>query len=291
VHYGKKHLFRCKLCNFEITAQLLVTLSSNLFYMRVLYFICFVGIVVLGSSCSYKQNQILFEKRASVVDTVSPKAAIVSYRIQPQDILQIRNLQNLKYIVDEVPTSSASGSGNNATAGQGQTFQVEEDGTVALPAIGHVQVMGLTRTQATKLIEDLYRKNLLKDPIIELKVVNLKVTLLGEVRSPGNFPIVKDNTTLVELIGQAGGLTPAANEKKIKIIRGKNNTQNVTEIDLSDINSLSDPRAYLQNGDIIYVAQNKRAIRTENLQNFNTWAQPALLLLNTALIIFTLSRQ
>lgn len=257
--------------------------------MRVLYFICFVGIVVLGSSCSYKQNQILFEKRASVVDTVSQKAAIVSYHIQPQDILQIRNLQNLKYIVDEVPTSSSSG--NNATAGQGQTFQVEEDGTVALPAIGHVQVMGLTRTQATKLIEDLYRKTLLKDPIIELKVVNLKVTLLGEVRSPGNFPIVKDNTTLIELIGQAGGLTPGANEKNIKIIRGKNNTQNVTEIDLSNINSLSDPRANLQNGDIIYVAQNKRAIRTENLQNFNTWVQPALLLLNTALIIFTLSRQ
>jgi polysaccharide export outer membrane protein len=258
--------------------------------MRVLYFICFVGIVVLGSSCSYKQNQILFQKRAAVADTLSKKTAIVSYRIQPQDILQVRNLQNLKYIVDEAP-STAVGIGGGITAGQGQTYQVEEDGTVALPAIGHIQVAGLTRTQATKLIEDLYRKNLLKDPIIELKVVDLKVTLLGEVKAPGNFPIVKDNTTLVELIGQAGGLTPAANEKNIKIIRGKNNTQNVTEIDLSNINSLSDPRTYLQNGDIIYVAQNKRAIRAENLQSFNTWVQPALLLLNTALIIFTLSRQ
>lgn len=256
--------------------------------MRVLYFICFVGIVVLGSSCSYKQNQILFQKSAAVADTLAQKTVIVSYRIQPQDILQVRNLQNLKYIVDDVPGAPI---GSGAATSQGQTYQVEEDGTVALPAIGHIQVAGLTRTQATKLIEDLYRKNLLKDPIIELKVVNLKVTLLGEVKVPGNFPIVKDNTTLVELIGQAGGLTPAANEKNIKIIRGKNKTQNVTEIDLSNINSLSDPRTYLQNGDIIYVAQNKRAIRTENLQSFNTWVQPALLFLNTALIIFTLSRQ
>lgn len=256
--------------------------------MRVLYFICFVGIVVLGSSCSYKQNQILFQKSAAVADTLAQKTVIVSYRIQPQDILQVRNLQNLKYIVDDVPGATI---GSGAATSQGQTYQVEEDGTVALPAIGHIQVAGLTRTQATKLIEDLYRKNLLKDPIIELKVVNLKVTLLGEVKVPGNFPIVKDNTTLVELIGQAGGLTPAANEKNIKIIRGKNKTQNVTEIDLSNINSLSDPRTYLQNGDIIYVAQNKRAIRTENLQSFNTWVQPALLFLNTALIIFTLSRQ
>ena len=271
--------------------NLSVTSGGNYLNMRALYFICLISIIALGSSCSYKQNQVLFQKRTTaIVDTSSQKAAPVSYYIQPQDILQIRNLQNIKYIVDEVPASGL-GNANNNTSTQGQTFQVEEDGTVALPAIGHVQVSGLTRTQATKLIEDLYRKNLLRDPIIELKVVNLKVTLLGEVKAPGNFQLLKDNTTLVDIIGQAGGLTPAANEKNIKIIRGKNKTQNVAEIDLSDINSLSDPRIFLQNGDIIYVAQNKRAIRTDNLQNFNTWVQPALLLLNTALIVFTLSRQ
>ncbi|MFD0763920.1 polysaccharide biosynthesis/export family protein [Mucilaginibacter lutimaris] len=263
----------------------------QLFYMRALYLIYFVGIIVLGSSCSYKQNQILFEKKASTADTsISQPMPTVSYRIQPQDVLQIRNLQNIKYIVDESPVAS-NGNSANMVAGQGQTYQVEEDGTVALPAIGHVQVSGLTRTQATKLIEDLYRKTLLKDPIIELRVVNLKVTLLGEVKSPGNFPIVKDNTTLVEILGQAGGLTTGANEKNIKIIRGKDKDRKVAEIDLSNINSLSDPRTLLQNGDIIYVAQNKRAIRGENLQSFDTWIQPALLLLNTALIIFTLSRQ
>ncbi|MES2267293.1 MAG: polysaccharide biosynthesis/export family protein [Bacteroidota bacterium] len=259
--------------------------------MRAIYLIYFVGIVVLSSSCSYKQNQILFEKKSSSADTASSQPmATVSYHIQPQDVLQIRNLQNLKYIVDESPVATNSGP-TNMVAGQGQTYQVEEDGTVALPAIGHVQVGGLTRTQATKLIEDLYRKTLLKDPIIELRVVNLKVTLLGEVKAPGNFPIVKDNTTLVEILGQAGGLTAGANEKNIKIIRGRDKDRKVAEIDLSNINSLSDPRTLLQNGDIIYVAQNKRAIRGENLQSFNTWIQPALLFLNTALIIFTLSRQ
>jgi len=260
--------------------------------MRALYIICLAGIIALGSSCSYKQNQVLFQKRSNVADTASQQTVVFKgYQIQPQDVLQIRNLQNLKYIVDEVPTSGAITGSGNAVAGAGQTFQVDEDGTVALPALGHIRVAGLTRPQATKLIEDLYRKSLLKDPIIELKIVNLKITLLGEVKTQGNFPILKDKTTLVDMIGQAGGLTPAANEKNIKIIRGTGKIQNVTEIDLSNINSLSDPRAFLQNGDIVYVAQNKRAIRAENLQNFSTWVQPALLLLNTALIIFTLSRQ
>jgi polysaccharide export outer membrane protein len=259
--------------------------------MRSLYLICIVCITTFVTSCSYKQNQVLFEKNVPVTDTSAQKQpGLTSYHIQPQDILQIRNLQNIKYIVDEVPVSTL-GSGTSGTTTQGQTYQVEEDGTVTLPALGHIQVGGLTRPQATKLIEDLYRKTLLKDPIIELKVVNLKVTLLGEVKSPGNFPLVKDKTTLVELIGQAGGLTPAANEKQIKIIRGGLNSQKVTEIDLGNVNSISDPNAILQNGDVIYITQNKRAIRSQNLQGFTTIIQPALLFLNTALLIFTLSRQ
>ena len=261
--------------------------------MRPLLLICIFCITVFATSCSYKQNQILFEKNTPVTDTSSQRSAVglSSYRIQPQDVLQIRNLQNIKYIVDEVPVSVLGSGGGQVSSSQGQTFQVEEDGSVALPVIGHVQVGGLTRIQATKLIEDLYRKNLLKDPIIELKVVNLKVTLLGEVKSPGNFPLVKDRTTLVELLGQAGGLTAAANEKHVKIIRGGKTGQKVTEIDLNNLSSISDPNAILQNGDVIYVAQNKRAIRSDNLQGFTTIMQPALLLLNTALIIFTLSRR
>jgi len=105
-------------------------------------------------------------------------AGTSEYRIQSQDILQIRNLQSTKYIVDEAPSSSASG-GGGAASSQGQTFPVEDDGTVVLPVIGHVPVAGLTRAEAAKQIEDLYRKNLLNNPIIELKITNLKVTMLS----------------------------------------------------------------------------------------------------------------
>lgn len=254
--------------------------------MRILYLVCVLAFAAIISSCSYKQNQLLFQGANAGVDTVSqPRPVINSYRIRPLDQLQIRNLQNLKYLVDQAP-STTTGSG---AAGQGQIYQVEEDGTVALPEIGHVKVSGLTRVQTTKLIEDLYRKNVLVNPVFEVKVVNLKVTLFGEVKSPGNFPLTKDNTTLVEVIGEAGGLTNIANEKNIKIIRGDVN-KSVIEVDLSKISSISDPRAVLQNGDVIYVAQNKRGIRNDNLQNLSSIIQPGLLLINAALLIFTLSR-
>ncbi|MFI5162333.1 MAG: polysaccharide biosynthesis/export family protein [Sphingobacteriales bacterium] len=247
-------------------------------------------------SCSYKQQQVLFKLPASKADSVRYNQAgtgegTSDYLIKSQDILQIRNLQSSRYIVDEAPSAAAGGGGSTSgtiTAGEGQTYQVEDDGTVALPLIGHIEVAGLTRTEAAKKVEGLYRKNVLVNPIIDLKITNLKVTILGEIRVPGNYPLVKDKTNLVELLGQAGGLTEKANEKTVKIIRGDPKNPLVAEIDLSKIQTLADPRMILQNNDIIYIGQNKRAIKNDQLQNITNTIQPGLILLNTALIIYTL---
>ena len=249
--------------------------------------------VFVCSSCSTRQQQLLFKERTTNPDTakISPANSgngTSDYRIRSQDILQIRNLQNIKYIVDEAPATTTSSNSNSSITTQGQTYQVEDDGTVALPVIGRVPVVGLTRAEAAKHIEDLYRKDVLKDPIIDLKIINLKVTMLGEIRVQGNFPLVKDKTNLIEMIGEAGGLTERANEKNIKIIRGDPKNPQITEVDLSKTGALADPRIILQNNDIIYIAQNKRAVKNDNLQNINTTLQPALIILNTALIIYTL---
>jgi len=256
---------------------------------HLIYGYLILGLFFTCASCSNKQYQVLFEQQKTITDNSSKKdtTGINFYRIQPQDILQIRNLQDDRYIVNAPATGTATA---NSGTSQGQSFQVEEDGTIALPAIGRIQVAGLTRTQANKLIENLYLKEL-KNPIIELTITNLKVTMLGEIRGPGNYPLSKDKTTLVEMIGTAGGLTDKANEKNIQIIRGTERNPQVTVIDLSNIQSINDPRAVLQSGDIIYFTQNKRAVRNENLQNFSTVFQPVLLLFNTALIVFTLIRR
>ncbi|OOQ58061.1 polysaccharide biosynthesis/export family protein [Mucilaginibacter pedocola] len=257
--------------------------------MRAFYFIYLVSAAILASSCSYKQSHALFENKAQVAGLNDSVASGIPapYRIQPRDILQIKNLQNIKYIVDDLPQNSA---GTGGSGGQGQTFEVEDDGTVALPSVGRVPVGGLTRVEATKKIEAVYRTELLKDPIFEVKITNLKVTLFGEVSSQGNFPLIKDNTTLVEMIGQAGGLTANANEKDVKIIRGTGQNKTITVVDMGNVNSISAPNTYLQNGDVIYVSKNKRAIRSDNFQNLSTIVQPITLLLSTVLIIFTLKR-
>jgi polysaccharide export outer membrane protein len=247
-----------------------------------------LGIIFSCSSCSDKQYQALFEQKNAISDTSSQKysTSVADYRISPHDLLQIRNLQDVSFIAP----AAAEGATNGAAV-QGQIFEVREDGTIKLPVIGAVTVVGLTRIEANSLIEDMYHKVLIKDPIIDLKITNLKVTLFGEVRTQGAVPLVKDRTSLVELLGTAGGLTEKANETNIKIIRGTQKNPQVTVIDLSDIHSINDPRAVLQNGDIIYVSENNRAIHVDKLQNFSTFYQPAILLFNTFLIILTLFRR
>ena len=257
---------------------------------RKVYWHLIILLVFICSSCSNKQYQVLFEKQNSLTADSSqrkPAVTLDQYLIQAQDVLQIRNLQNIDILANSSPGSGGS-SGNDS---QSQTFQVEEDGSVKLPAIGNLKVAGLRRIEAQKLIEDTYSKELLKNPIIELKIINLKVTMLGEIKAQGNYSLTKDKTSLIEMIGQAGGLTDKADEKHIKIIRGTELNPKVIQINLNDVRSINSPDAVLQSGDIIYVTQNSRAARNDNLQNFSTIFQPALILFNTALIIFTLVKK
>lgn len=254
---------------------------ASLFFIAVISVVCF--------SCSYKQQQALFENKKTPDSPTNRFNPVTNYTIKPQDILQIRNLQSRKYIVDEPTTSVASVPVTGNRNESGQTYTVEEDGTVRLPIIGSVKVVGLSRAEAANQIESLYRREL-KDPIIELKIVNLKVTMLGEIKAQGIYNLIRDRTSLIEVIGEAGGLTEKANPKTIKIIRGNMRAPQVIEVDLSDINTLADSRIMLENNDIIYIAQNKRAIRAEKLQNMSSILQPVIALLNTALIIYTLTR-
>ena len=247
----------------------------------------FVLILALGvfiSSCAYKQQHALFKTDIPLPAVPVTDSVSYNYKIKPGDQLQIRNLQNISYIA-EVQTATAS------VTTQAPSYQVEEDGSVALPVIGRITVEHLTRLQAARKIENFYKANLLKDPIIDLKIINLKVTVLGEVRIQGNYLLLKDKTNLVDVIGEAGGLTEKANETNVQIIRGNKAHPQVILADLSNVGTLANSALYLQNDDIIYVSQNKRAIRTDSMQNVSSIFQSVLLFINTALIIYTISKK
>lgn len=137
-------------------------------------------------------------------------------------------------------------------------YLVKPDGIVNLPMIGDIKVEGFTISEVEKVIEQI-SSTYFKDPIVKVNVLNFKVSILGEVNSPGEYNIVRSNQNLLHLLGKANDLTEFANRKKIKIIRNNGpNSSNIIYLDLTDPNVLNNKDFYLQPQDIVYIEPLKK---------------------------------
>lgn len=136
-------------------------------------------------------------------------------------------------------------------------FQVQEDGTIDYPLIGRVEVAGKTQSEVQRRIQELLRDGYLVDPQVHVNVVerqNLDVSVLGQVKEPGTFPYV-DNLTLVQAISDAGGTTPVANPRKVRLTRRTAKGAQTFEINLREITAGRRDDIRLQAGDIVYVPE------------------------------------
>ncbi|MBW4890076.1 polysaccharide biosynthesis/export family protein [Mucilaginibacter sp. HMF5004] len=244
------------------------------------------------SACSYKTKNVFFKTDKQVpLDSVKTvyvvqqgkKVNIGPHRIEPGDRLSIKNLSNPLLI-----------SGEPAAAGVGteQNYQVGLDGQVIVPVIGRINLIGLTIVEASKKLQELYSTGAigLANPVIEVKVVNMQVTVLGEVRNPGNFVLEHEETDLIQLLGQAGGTDTRADLRQIKIVRGDKLDPQILLVNLRNSNTLKDPRLTIQNHDIVYVEPAKLNGTGDQLQGFTSILQPLLLVLNALVLVIALRR-
>lgn len=214
----------------------------------------FLGFTLIFSSCGSKKDM-LFRVKNEPKNNEIPVAVIkegnslIQSRnlILPGQILEISNLQNIDLV-------NGLGNAQNITPLE---ITVAQDSTITLPGIGKIKIAGLTKIQAEEKLRKLYQVDLLKDPIFKINISNMEVTLLGEFHIQGRYPLIKDKTTLIDIIGKAGGITNRANKSKLKIIRGDLSNPLVLLVNLNDINSLADPRINLQDGDIVSLEAKK----------------------------------
>lgn len=208
----------------------------------------------------------------------------IYYKIKVNDLIAVKNKQNKEFLANVSSTT------NNAETNV-VTYPVENDGTVNLPAVGKVVLAGLTRKEATAKLQQILEKDQVSKPIIEVSIINLKVTLLGEFNTQGNFLLEKDNTMLVDVIGLAGGInTQTADPKTLKIIRGDKSNPEIIYVNLNDYKSLASKKLILQNNDIIVIQSTKNLAVTQKLQNFNNVIQPLLVIINLGVLIFSFTR-
>ena len=125
----------------------------------------------------------------------------------------------------------------NTNEATGRWLVINEDGEVNLPQIGRVRITGYTIKEANYFLEQEYSKYI-KNPIINIKVLNQYVTILGEVGNAGKYRLDNEVTTLIEILGEAKGLTEYAKSDEIQLIRKEGNELKEIKIDFTDLKSL-----------------------------------------------------
>jgi len=131
-------------------------------------------------------------------------------------------------------------------------YIVEFDGFAKLPILGRTELAGLTIREAEKLLEDRYKKYYIK-PFVNIRVKNRRVTIFPGTGKGVVITLENENTTLLEALGQAGGLDKLAKSNNIKLVRGDLKDPQVFQFDLSTIEGITRTDFVLQANDIIYV--------------------------------------
>jgi polysaccharide export outer membrane protein len=242
------------------------------------YSFCFFVLCLLLASC-HTQRIGYFK---DIPDTTTSRfyrlSQFTSPVIHPDDILNIV-IQTLDPTANQVlnqgnlPVLSGSASGvaaGGATQSVVSGYLVDKDGFIRMPYIGNVSVKGLTTVQVRDTIVQkisLY----FKDPVVNVRFANFKVTVLGEVRTPSTFVIPNEKPTVIDALGLAGDITIYGKRENVLLIRDVEGRKEVTRLNLDSSKSISSPYFYLKPNDVLYVeptasrVESTDAYRTRNI--------------------------
>lgn len=138
----------------------------------------------------------------------------------------------------------------------GNLYQIDEEGVIHLPLVGKIEITGLSKEEARSTIEAALLEYVQK-PSVNLRIADYKITVLGEVNSPGVYKIPTGDATLLEALGYAGDLTVYGVRANVLLIRDNGVEKSFHRLNLNDSGVLESEHFYLQNNDVIYVQPTK----------------------------------
>ncbi|HEY9363501.1 MAG TPA: polysaccharide biosynthesis/export family protein, partial [Chitinophagaceae bacterium] len=166
-------------------------------------------------------------------------------------------------------------------------YLVNSDGNIVFPLLGTITATGLSKRELQdKLTKTLVDNQLLTDPIVSIRFLNFKITVLGEVNHPTVLTVPSEKISLLEAIGLAGDLTLQARRDNVLIIREENSQKIIKRINLNSTEVFRSPYYYLKSNDVIYVEPNKARLASARANP--QWIPYALSGLSIAIGIATL---
>jgi polysaccharide export outer membrane protein len=227
---------------------------------RMKLFFTYVMVVLLASSCASNRKLTYF----SNLDTSSNYKTEIKNEIEPRiqidDLLGItvsslsaesNTLFNNGTITAPVGTI-ASSAGSLSSARSGQEYLVDKGGDVNLPVLGKIKLAGLTKEEAEDKLTDEIKKSI-KNPTVNVRFLNFKITVIGEVNRPSTFTVSTEKITVLEALGLAGDMTAFGRRENVLLIREKDGVRSAVRVDFTNKDLLNSPYFYLQQNDVVYV--------------------------------------
>ncbi len=140
-------------------------------------------------------------------------------------------------------------------------YLIDKEGYVNFPILGKIMAAGRSKNDLRdEITTRLVNEKLLIDPIVDIRYLNYKISILGEVKNPSVLTVPNEKISLLEALGQVGDITIYGRRDNVTLIREENGIKRIREIDLTTSEIFNSPYYYLQSNDIVYVQPNKGRI-------------------------------
>ena len=216
--------------------------------MKHLYFLSILAVVCLLTSC---RTQNLFTEEAkkdrhpvSATDSLLLFDEDYQYTIRKDDKISISVWGH-----DDLSVGSTYGIYNSNEV-YGKWLMVDVEGAIEVPRFGHMEVENMTILQLKRRIKDSVSQ-LLVNPIVDVKVLNREISLMGEFKSPATIKIDKERNYLLDMVAQAGGFDAYANKSCVKVFRQRGEHTQIITVDLTTKGDYRYKNLPLYPGDIV----------------------------------------
>ncbi len=252
--------------------------------MRIL--LCFIVALSLLTSCASKKDLVYLQPDSTQLNTFYELNAP---KLQPGDILAISvtadDIRATQPFNQVSPYQGVTGT-VQSTNPFIPTYAIDANGEIDFPKLGKIKMGGKTRTQAMEFLRNEVSKFIV-NPGISMEIRNFRVTVLGEVKSPGSFSVNNDRITILEALGLAGDLTINGVRKNVLVIREQNGVKKEFRVDLTQRDALNSPVYYLAQNDVIYIEPNGARIQSSKYtQNTSIFVSVASVII-TVLSVLT----
>jgi polysaccharide export outer membrane protein len=253
--------------------------NDSIFLVRAI----FVGVLALLSSCASRKDVVYFQDAENFETLVNDNTFVSKFKVDDLVSIHISSLNPEA----SAPFNLFRGSSEGGFQAEQIDYLVDQAGEIDFPVIGKLKIQGLSPEEVRILLRERL-SDYLKDPIINIRLRNFSITVLGEVLKPGTYPVNGEQITILEALGLAGDLTLRGVRNNILVLRDFNGTKVYSRVDLTSKNITKSPVYYLTQNDVVIVEPNKSAIKETSLDaSASIYVSIATVLITSTILLIT----